>query len=354
MTRYVYVGSETRTQGGHRKEGISVYQMDPRSGKLTEVQKAESGETPAFLAIHPNRKFLYAINEVHEGRATAFAVDGASGKLNLLNTAPVKGFGPCYISLTPDAKWALVANYGGGSASVLPIQADGAIGAAVATVQHVGQGDDPRRQEGPHAHSMITSPDGRFALVADLGTNRVYVYRLGQDGSLLPNDPPAVIAEAGAGPRHMAFHPNGAFLYVSTELGNTVEVYAWDANAGALRRVQVCSTLPEDFQAISYVADIHLVPDGRYLYVSNRGHDSLTIFRVTADGSSLERAGFVSTGGHWPRNFTLDPEGNFLIVANQESGTLVMFKIHPETGLPEPTGDVYQVETPMFVTIVDV
>ncbi len=353
MTRYVYVGSETRTEGGHRREGITVYRMDPESGQLTQVQKAESGETPSFLAVHPNRRFLYAINEVREGRATAFAIDPASGQLRLLNTAPVKGLGPCYISITADGRWALVANYGGGSVSVLPIQPDGTVGAAAATVQHQGKGDDPKRQEGPHAHSIIPSPDGRFVLAADLGTNRVYVYRLEKDGTLTPNDPPALVAEPGAGPRHMAFHPNGRFLYVANELNNTVVVYAWDAAAGTLKKLQALPTLPEEFQSYNIVADIHLTPDGRYLYVSNRGHDSLSAFRVSADGSSLERVGFVSTGGHWPRNFTLDPDGKFLIVANQESSSLVLFKINPTTGMPEPTGDVFTVEKPMFVTVVD-
>ena len=364
MTRYVVVGSDTRIESGHRKEGITVYQMDPESGRLAQVQKAVSGETPAFLAIHPGGKFIYAINEVRDGRATAFTVDESSGQLALLNTASVKGLGPCYISLSQDGRWALVSNYGGGSLSVLPIQPDGAIGEAVCTVQHHGKGDDPRRQEAPHAHSIIPSPDGRFALAADLGTNRIYVYRLDDSGTLIPNDPPWAQAEAGAGPRHMAFHPSGNFLYVANELNNTVVVNAWDAASGTLQKVQVLSTLPEDFaasapEAVSYVADIHLTPSGgklppaQFLYVSNRGHDSLAVYQVAPDGSSLQLLGFVSTGGHWPRNFTLDPEGNFLIVANQESDSLVLFKIDPATGLPAPTGEVVSVEKPMFVTIVD-
>lgn len=353
MARFVYVGSETRKEGGHRKEGITVYQMDRESGSLTLVQEAESGENPSFLALHPNRKFLYAINEVREGRATSFAIDPDSGRLKMLNTAMVKGLGPCYISIDPTARWACVANYGGGSLSVLPLRGDGTIGDAVDTVQHNGHGDDPDRQEGPHAHSITSDPIGKYMLAADLGTNQVYVYTLTEHGKLVANDPPSWLAEPGAGPRHLAFHPNGKVLYISNELNNTVTACRWQAEGGRLERFQTLSTLPADFTAYSSVADIHLTPDGKFLYVSNRGHNSLAVYRVSATDGRLEPVGFVSTGGNWPRNFTLDAEGKFLLVANQESHTLVGFKINLETGMPEPLGMEIAVHKPMFVTIAD-
>jgi 6-phosphogluconolactonase len=353
MTRFVYVGSETREDGKHRREGITVYRMDATSGKLDLVQAAESGETPSFLAFHPNRRFLYAINEVREGRVTAFAVDPDSGALTLLNSAPVKGLGPCYVSVDPGAKWVLVANYGGGSVSVLPILADGQVGPAVATDQHQGQGDDPKRQEGPHAHSIITDPAGKFVLSADLGTNRVYIYWLDEQGALLPADPPWHIAEPGAGPRHMAFHPNQRFLYVANELNNTVSAYRWDADQGSMAPLQSYQTLPEGYPSYNLIADIHLTPDGRFLYVSNRGHDSLAVFQVDETSGALALVGNVSTGGKWPRNFTLDPEGNLLIVANQESSSLVFYRINPETGMPETMDYTVEVYKPMFVTVVD-
>jgi len=353
MARFVYVGSETRTESGHRKEGITVFKVDPLSGNLERIQEAESGETPSFLAVHPDRKHLYAINEVREGRATAFSIDSQSGKLKMLNTASVKGLGPCYISIEPGGGWACVANYGGGSVSVLPVKADGSIGDAVATDQHVGKGQDPKRQEGPHAHSIISDPKGKFILSADLGTDRIYVYQIGKDGQLIPNNPPAWEAVPGAGPRHMAFHPNGMIMYTAHELNNTVVVCRWDPQKGMLSSLQSLPTLPDDFSSYNLVADIHLTPDGNYLYVTNRGHNSLVVYRVSAEGSHLEQVSWVSTAGNWPRNFTIDPEGKFMLVANQESDNLVQFKIDPATGLLERTGKDVVVPKPMFVTILD-
>jgi 6-phosphogluconolactonase len=351
MTRYVYVGTETRTKSGvHRSQGIYVYRMTD-GGELHLIQAAESGESPTFLALHPNRNFMYAINEIRDGRATAFSVDPASGKLKQLNTEPIDGVGPCYVSLSPDGKWLLAACYAGGSLSVLPVLENGQVGKVSCVVQHSGTGPDPRRQEAPHAHSIRFDPSGRFALACDLGTDKVHIYKL-ENGQLIPNETPWGSSEPGAGPRHIAFHPSGQWVYVATEMGNTVETFAWDSAAGKLTFVRSISSLPADFTAHSQIAHILISPDGKWLYASNRGHNSLAVYAVAADGS-LSTVGFVSTGGNWPRNFDITPDGRFILVANQESDSLITFAVDPQTGMPAPVCEPVVVTKPMFVMAID-
>ncbi len=353
MTRYVYVGSETWSEGKHRPDSIYVYQMQP-DGKLDLIQSVEGGENPSFLAIAPNKRFMYCINERREGMVTAFSVDSATGKLTVLNSALERaGLGPCYISIDPTGKWAFVANYGGGSVNVMKLLPDGRVEAGMDSVQHEGSGTRADRQEGPHAHSILPAPGGEYVLSADLGTNKIYIYHLEEQFGVLAAHESAMAAP-GAGPRHMAFHPLGLpYLYVSNELDNTVAVYQWGAQEGKLSPRGAYPTLPEDFKEENLLADLHLSPDGKFLYTSNRGHDSLAVYRISEDGAQLEFRGRVPTEGHWPRNFCLDAEGRLLLVANQESSNLVLYRLNPETGMPEPTGQKTDVIRPMFVTIVD-
>jgi 6-phosphogluconolactonase len=283
---------------------------------------------------------------------TAFTIDQATGRLDYLNHAAVRGAGPCYISLDKQSEWAFIANYGDGSVSVMKIMPDGTVETGIDSVKHQGRGEDPKRQEGPHAHSSIPAPEGKYILTADLGTNKVYVYRLERRYGILAAHESA-ISLTGAGPRHMVFHPAMKVLYVSNELNNTVSTYLWKPEDGKLELRQSFPTLPEDFAETSFVADVHVRPDGRFLYVSNRGHDSIAVYKIEPDGETLTIIDWVSTGGHWPRNFTISPDGKTMIVANQESASLVTFAIDEASGLPQPTGQVTEVHNPMFVKIVD-
>jgi 6-phosphogluconolactonase len=384
MTRYVYVGTSTAGQSGGKLEGIFVYQMDPQSGSLEQVQSVESGPEPSFLALHPNRRFIYAINEASQGEAAAFELDPVTGRLRFLNRESLEARGPCYVTLSPDGSWLVAANYGGGSLSILPVDTDGRLGkkrqvvqhegasavssqpftvrdeqGVLATVKHhaAGSGVMPDRQENPHTHCAIFDPGGRFLLAADLGMDRVWVYSFDQEsGRVLPvpdGHPAGFAARPGAGPRHLAFHPNGRFLYVSNELDSTVVALSWDGENGTLSPLQNLTTLPDGFTGESWVADIHLTPDGRFLYVSNRGDDSLACFQVDGETGRLELSGHYSTLGNWPRNFGITPDGQFLLAANQNSGTLVVFRLDTESGRLEPSGTVVNVRGPMYVSAVD-
>jgi 6-phosphogluconolactonase len=382
MTRIVYVGTSTNDGGAQRAEGIFVYRMDAESGSMEQIQAVESGPEPSFLALHPNRRYLYSVNEASEGQACAFAVDPASGQLSFLNREGLGSAGPCYAAVSPDGKWLLTANYSGGSLSVLPIGGDGRLGPKSQVVQHEGssadaetaytvrdergtlavlekhasgQGVMPDRQEAAHAHSAIFDPGQRLVLAADLGMDRVWVYGFDfERGRITAAEPPlGVSSRAGAGPRHMAFHPNGRYLYVANELDSTLDMLAWDGESGSLRPMQTLSTLPEGFSEESWVADIHFTPDGRFLYVSNRGHDSLACFRADAESGQLTPAGHFSTQGSWPRNFGITPDGRFLLAANQKGDSIVVFRLEAETGRLEPSGAVVSVRAPMFVSAVD-
>ena len=266
-----------------------------------------------------------------------------------INAESTGAGGPCYVSVTADGATVLVANYSGSVAS-LPANADGRLAPAASFIPHEGSSVHPRRQRGPHAHSIVVDPSGRFALSADLGLDRVLVYRIGQtDGTLTPHDPPGAPVAPGSGPRHLAFHPNGRTLYVITELANTIIVFDWDAEAGTLSERQTIPTLPEGFDGTSYTAEVQVHPSGRFVYGSNRGHDSLAIFAVNADTKTLTLVGHEPTGGARPRHFGIDPTGAFLIAANQDTGNLVVFRIDQQTGRLTRTGGTAQVPSPVCV-----
>ena len=348
----VYVG--TYTGGG--SEGIYVLEMDPGDGSLSMPVLAGAAENPSFLARHPDGRFLFAVGEVSEvegkpgGAVRSFAIEPADGTLSPINLKSSGGAGPCHIVVDGEGRNALVANYGGGTVAVLPIGPDGAFEGPSDVEQHQGSGPDPRRQDGPHAHSINLGPSGRFAVAADLGLDRLFVYRYDPEaGTLTANDPPSAAVEPGAGPRHFTFHPDGRHAYVINEMASTVTALDYDAEAGTLSPTTTVSTLPEGFDGSNTTADVHVHPSGRFLYGSNRGHDSIAIFAIDEQTGALTPAGHCSTGGRTPRNFNIDPSGRFLLAANQDSDSIVVLRIDPETGALEPTGASVEVPKPVCI-----
>ncbi len=343
----VYVGTYT----GPKSKGIYVYRMDGE-GKLTTLGVAAETKNPSFVAIHPNGRVLYAVGEVggpKGGTLTAFSIDKSTGHLTELKQVSTVGGGPCFVSTDATGRTALVANYGGGSLASFALDEQGRPSQAVSFIQHEGHSVNPRRQGEPHAHSIQPSPDNRFAISADLGLDRVFVYEMDPaKAALTANDPPYATVEPGAGPRHFAFHPNGRVVYVISELKSTITVFDYDRARGAMQQKQSVTTLPKDFTGKSTTAEVQVHPSGKFVYGSNRGHDSIAIFTVAADGK-LTPAGHVSTQGKTPRNFRIDPTGKFLIAANQDSDSLVVFRIDTKTGQLTPTGQTVQVGSPVCV-----
>ena len=356
LQNLVYIA--TYTQG--KSEGIYVYRMHP-SGALEFVSKATGVDNPSFLDIHPQGRYLYAVNEVGEfagkpsGAVSAFAIDSQTGELTYLNQQPSRGTGPCYLSVDQTGKFVLVANYGGGSVSVLPIQDDGRLGEATDFIQHQGSSVNPRRQEGPHAHSIVLDKANRYAFAPDLGLDKIMIYRLDlTQGKLIPNDMPWAQVKAGAGPRHFDFHQTSRYAYVINEIDSTLTAFAYDGTKGTLRELQTVSTLPEDFKGTSHCADLHVSPSGKFVYGSNRGHDSIVIFAIDEDTGKLTYIGHELTQGKTPRNFAIDPTGAFLLAANQSTDTIVTFHIHPQTGKLTPTGHVTRVPMPVCLKLLPV
>jgi len=351
----VYIGTYTDKDS----KGIYAYRYDPGSGQLTSLGLAAETANPSFLAVHPNRRFLYAVNEVgdykgpNSGAVTAFAIDPKTGKLTLLNERPTRGADPCCVALDKTGKYVLVANYTGGSVVVFPVQPDGRLGEASAFIQHTGSSVNLERQEGPHAHWIDMSDDNRFALAVDLGLDEVLIYRFDSaKGSLTPNAPPFGKVNPGAGPRHLAFHPKGKFAYVINELRSTVTAFSYDAASGALEELQTLSTLPKGFSGQNDTAEVAVHPSGKFLYGSNRGHDSIAVFAIDSRKGTLQLVENVSTGGKTPRNFEIDPTGSRLFVANQDSSNIVVFRIDPKSGRLTPTGQVLDVPSPVCVKFV--
>ena len=333
----LYVGTYTE---GTRSEGLYLLRMDKRSGKLRRIGSVDAGPNPSFLAIHPNRRVLYAVNELEKGGVRAFAIAKDTGALTRLNEQPSEGGAPCYVSLDRSGRVVLVANYGAGSIALLPVGANGALDLAAQVVQHTGTGPNAERQAAPHAHCILTDPSNRFVLAADLGADRVFVYRLDLDGkSLRPVEGGDLRLRPGAGPRHIAFHPTLPLVFVANELDSTVATLRFDAERGALSPLDTHSTVPDGWTGTNYPADIHVAANGRTLYVSNRGHNSIAVFSVadSTGGRALVLEQTVSTDGDWPRNFSLGPTGRWLLVANQRSDTVVVFGRDPDTGRLTPS-----------------
>jgi len=346
----VYVG--TYTDGDSR--GIYRLELDLGSGALTAVGEPAPAADPSFLALHPEGRFLYAANELGEGpedqsgTVSAFAIDPASGALTLLNRQPSGGASPCHLAVDPTGRYALVANYHSGSVAVLPIGKDGRLAPASARVQHEGHSVH-ERQKTPHAHWIDLDPTDRFALVADLGLDQILSYRLDDAGRLTRHEAGTARLRPGAGPRHVAFHPDGRRAYVIDEIDSTVSVFAYDADTGRFESRQVVSTLPEGYSGRNATAEIAVHPSGRFVYGSNRGHDSIAVFAVDEETGDLRPEGHVPSGGRTPRNFAIEPGGRFLLAANQGSDTVAVFRISERDGSLEPVGEPVHVPRPVCV-----
>ncbi|HEV1994500.1 MAG TPA: lactonase family protein [Candidatus Acidoferrum sp.] len=359
----VFVGTYT-----HKTEskGIYGYEFDADTGKLTPKGVAVETLDPSWIAVHPSGKFVYAANEAGKASTvSAFVVDGKSGKLTLLNQKPALGEDPCYLSFDKTGKYILVANYSSGTIAVFPILADGRLGEHTALVKDQGAtGPNKKRQEAPHAHWIETTAHNHFVYVADLGLDRVLIYKFdATKGSLTPGeplpskatpdkeaplDPFSVTLNPGAGPRHVAFARDGKFMYVLGELQSTVTVFANEAQE-TYRSVQQISTLPKGFAGRNDAAEIAVHPNGKFLYASNRGHDSIAIFAIDPAKGTLTFISHVLTGGKEPRHFAIDPSGKYLLAENQFSNNVVVFKIDPATGGLTPTGQVVEVPSPVDI-----
>jgi 6-phosphogluconolactonase len=342
----VYVGGNTRT----KNKGISAYRFQPSTGKATFIGLVAETPYPSWITVSPNLEYLYAANENElkpergkPNNVSAFAMDRKTGKLTFLNQATAGGQGPCHLSVDKTGKNLLVANYGSGSFEVIPIQTDGRLGTPTAFVQDEGSGADPQRQRGPHAHCILPSPDNRFVLGSDLGLDEILVWRFDPvKGTLAPNDPPFAKVPPKSGCRHFAFSPNAKFVYVVNEMGNTVTVFSYQAAKGALAELQNIPTLPKDFTGRSTSAEIVVDRAGKFLYTSNRGHDSIAIFAIDSKKGTLTLLENVPTQGKTPRNFAIDPTGQYLFAANQDTNNIVIFRVDAKTGKLTPTGQVLE------------
>ena len=348
----VFVGS----YAGADESGIHAFRFDSTTGELTNVGSFGGIASPSFLVVHPNRQWLYAVSEASNahhggsGAVNALRFDQQSGAIETINQQSSGGSAPCHLAIDATGRYLIASNYTSGSVIMYRIEDDGSLSPATHFVQHQGSSVNPSRQEGPHAHSATLTPDNRFVIVADLGLDQLIVYALDTAAGTL--HPHAITrTQPGAGPRHVAFHPNGRHVYVGNELGNTVNVYDYDAANGTLQELQSLATVPAGAPE-SYVADIHVSPAGDRVYVSNRGHDSIAVYAVEQDGR-LSPVGMPSCGGNWPRNFAIAPGGNFLLVANQYSDNVAVLPVasgDAGLGAASTSADVSKPSCIQFVT----
>lgn len=342
-----YIGTYT----GPKSKGIYSFRLDA-SGTMSAPSLAAETDQPTFLAIHPNQKFLYAANEINKfggkksGAVTAYAIDAQTGQLKLLNQQPSGGDGPCHLSVDPSGKNVLVANYGGGSIEVIPVGEDGQLGPPSVFIQHQGSSVNRQRQAGPHAHFITPDPSNRFGLVCDLGLDEVRIYRFDPaKNSLSAKEPPGWPIKAGSGPRHLAFHPKAPYAYVINEMACTLCAFKYDSQSGfGVTELQTVSTLPSDqeMKPSFSTAEIEVHPSGKFLYGSNRGHNSIVVFAIEEKTGKLTYVENQPTQGKTPRHFAIDPSGKYLLAENQDSNTIVGFRIDPATGKLTPTGQIVE------------
>jgi 6-phosphogluconolactonase len=347
----VYVGTYT----GHGSDGIYAWRFDSKTGALKPLGLVAKSNNPSFLAIAPDRRHLYAANEAGrgEGQVSAFSIDQATGALTPVNQVSAHGSGTCFVSVDKDGRVVMVANYGSGSIASFRIEDGGRLSEAVSTFQDTGSGGNPSRQKGPHAHSINPSPDNRFAIAADLGTDKLYVYHLDSStAKLTPNDPPALKLTPGDGPRHLALHPNGRWAYVINEIHSTVTELDWDGKRGVLTAVESVTTLPAGFNGENTTAEVQVHPSGKWLYGSNRGHDSIAVFEIDAKSGKLKLVQNAPTQGQEPRNFRMDPSGTWLLAANAKSNNVTLFRIDPKTGRLTAAGQPIQLNSPVCIKFV--
>jgi len=345
-----YVGTYTRGDS----KGVYSYSFDTKTAEIKKIGLAGEVVNPSWVTLHPNGKFLYAVSELgndgkSQGKVTAFSIDPASGNLTMLNSVSSGGGGACHIVVDKTGKSLMVANYGTGSAAAFAVQPDGRLVEPPSVVQHSGSSVNPGRQKGPHAHAVVLSADNRFLFVPDLGLDQVMSYRLDPSKSTLTaNDPPFVKVTPGSGPRHFAFHPKGNFAYGLNEMKSSVTSFQYDAKRGALTEIQTISTLPKDFTGEDNSAEIEVDAKGRFVYATNRGHDSITVFAIAKDGK-LTVVQNVPTKGKAPRSFRIDPTGAFLLAANQNTSNIVVFRIDPKTGQLTDTGKAIDAPFPVCI-----
>ncbi|MGH9404643.1 MAG: lactonase family protein [Terriglobia bacterium] len=350
---FVYIGTYTK----HGSKGIYVYRFDAKTGNLASLGLAAETVNPSFIAASPNGKYLYAINETGHfdgeptGAVSAFAISQGTGKLKFLNQVSSRGAGPAHVSVDKTGRYVLVANYSAGNVAVFRVESDGSLGPSTGFAQHHGSSVNPKRQSKPYAHSIEVSPDNRFAISADLGTDKLLVYRFNQ-GSLSPANPPWATVKPGSGPRHFVFSPNGKFVYVISEMGSTLTTFSYNAQNGSMREIHVVSTLPPDFKGESTGAEVQILPSGRFLYASNRGSDTIAVFAVGAATGELKPVEYAPVEGKVPRMFAIGPSGKYLVVANQNSANVVVFRINPRSGRLTTTGQQLKLDSPVCVAFV--
>ena len=345
----LYIGAYT--QGKDGAKGITVCDFDSATGKLSNPRLAAEMRNPSFLAIHPNKSVLYAVGETadmggkREGAVAAFAINPENGLLQSINYVSSRGPGPCHLSIDPSAKTVMIANYSGGSVAAFPIKEGGKLGEAASFIQHTGSSVNPNRQKEPHAHSINPDKLGQYAFAPDLGVDKIFIYKLDADKAVLePNDPPSASVAPGSGPRHFTFHPSGKLAYVINELKFTITAFKYDADRGKLTEIQTISTIPPDWNGAGGTAEVVVHPNGKWLYGSNRGHDSIAVLHIDPATGKLTFIGTQGQGVKWPRNFVLDPTGKWLLVGNEQGASIVVFEVDPETGELHPTDN--RLETP--------
>jgi len=377
---FVYIGTYTGFKyvhhskpygrGESHSQGIYVSRFSSATGELGPAELAAETINPSFLTISPNHKFLYAVNEDplsvgppldHSSYVSAFAIDPASGKLRLLNTVPASGTSTCHITIDRTGRYVLVSNFGSGSVSVLRVKDDGSLGELAGFIQDVGHSVDPRIQNEPHTHSVTMSPDNRYAIVSDLGMDKILIFRFdAESGRLSPPDPPFATVYPGGGPRHFTFDPAGKYGYQLSEMSGMVDVFRWDPEKGTLTSIQRAQTTPHDFFGSNHSAEIEIHPNGKFLYESNRrtysetqrAPDTIGVYAIDPKAGTLSPVQESLTGGVMPRNFTLDPTGKFLLAANELSNNVVVFAIDQSTGKISKTGKEIQVDTPVCLKFV--
>ncbi len=353
---YLYVGAYTEGED----EGIYIYKFDATDGDLDFISTEKGVENPSYLAIHPKNKLLIAVNEVGEyngeksGAVSSFAIN-LDGSLRQLNQVASGGGAPCYVSIDKSASWAFVSNYSGGNVAVFPIEKNGKLKPYSDLKQHEGSGPLKDRQSKPHAHAMVLDPKGDFSLAADLGLDRIILYHVDKKNGKLEHFSSSDFTLAdGAGPRHLTFHPNKKLVFIISELNSTITSCTYDAKSGKLTHVKTVDALPAGFDGESFCADIHVSPSGKFLYGSNRGHDSIVIYQIDQKTGDLTYVDHHSVNGKWPRNFTIDPTGKFLLVANQRSNNIVVFKIDGETGKLSANGVEVKVSKPVCLKMMEI
>ena len=342
---------------GGDQGAIHSFDFDLSTGSLKPLHRTTTVQNPFFLALSPDKKFLYSIHALKFGskeaeEIAAFKLLGTDGKLELLNKRSARGSAACYLHVDNPGKTVVVANYSSGSVASLPVKEDGSLGEAASFFQHAGSSVNPARQKEPHAHCIVVSPDNKYAFAADLGLDQVLCYKLdSKQGKITANDPPFARTPAGAGPRHLTFHPNGKKVYVINELLNSVTLFDYDSTKGSLREEQTISTLPGDFKGTSYCADLKITPDGKYLYGTNRGHDSIACYSIGADGK-LTLVNIEPSLGKGPQNLAITSNGEWLLCANMPGKNVAIFRIDPKTGKIKPVGEPVSMPSPSCIMLV--